>query len=163
MRIHRDKIWGKNAPRNAWKQILLMFWAIVNLSVPPPHPGHASHLCTVCTVQLYMQPGVGEGPSWSNVWKGVREGSSWVARFVLVQVRPPPPQDLGRRWVLRKDEPATQTSRCRQYIHRIIADSCWGNFSCPYTLHQANVYGRYRVITFHFSKLNHVRYQRNVG
>ena len=35
MRIHRDPCtWGKNAPRNAWKQILLKIWAIVDHSVP---------------------------------------------------------------------------------------------------------------------------------
>ena len=32
---HEDT-WGKNAPRNAWKQILLKFWAIVGYSLPPP-------------------------------------------------------------------------------------------------------------------------------
>ena len=38
MRIHQDpSTWGKNAPRNAWKQILFKFWAIVGHSVPPSY------------------------------------------------------------------------------------------------------------------------------
>ena len=37
-KIHQDPCtWGKNAPRNAWKQILFKFWAIVGHSVPPPY------------------------------------------------------------------------------------------------------------------------------
>ena len=36
-KIHQDPCtWGKNAPRNAWKQILFKFWAIVGHSVPLP-------------------------------------------------------------------------------------------------------------------------------
>ena len=34
-KIHQDPCtWGKNAPRNAWKQILFKFWAIMGHSVP---------------------------------------------------------------------------------------------------------------------------------
>ena len=41
--IGTPRSWGKNGPRNAWKQILLKFWAIVCHSVPPL-PRQGPHL-----------------------------------------------------------------------------------------------------------------------